>query len=528
MPNFKLKITPTSKTNASLLQKQKQEREQQLKAAVQYCLNNNCKGYTAVKSGKFPLIKDHRTINKRLNGGNIGLEKEYCSILTKKEEESLVRFCKNKSRSLQPVSRKELTIQILNALAVRKHLRTTSHGRMGKRLSVHAEKALLKKKLSKSFWKRFHAANPSLTMKRPGNTSINRALNCTKDMAIRHLGELADELIESGIFTEAEQVEPGVWTGNIDTSRIFNHDETPQFVNYGVDGTQGGLVYCGKGQECKQLIQENRECVTLMPYVSCSGELVACQVIFKGKGITSQMVPPVAAEKIPHLLISTTDSGIQDHTSLLESYRDFNDYLVEAGIQKPVVLLSDGHSSRFDESVLQFLQDVNIRLFIGPPDTTGVTQLLDQINQSLHTEYRNSKSQLFSKFSKINREGFMLILAELWGKWTTPEKIVNAARQVGITSTGLNVSYMQQSKFEQARAVLEDAETEESASSSLTSMLETPSPVNTRKGSAQYYKKKVKSLQGKVASFIQRAEIDLEGVPGFYQNNTPGITIDFY
>ena len=165
------------------------------------------------------------------------------------------------------------------------------------------------------------------------------------------------------------------------------------------------------------------------------------------------MFPPVAAEKIPHLLVSTTDSGIQDHTSLLESYRDFNDYLVEAGIQKPVVLLSDGHSSRFDESILQFLQDANIRVFIGPPDTTGVTQLLDQINQSLHTEYRNSKSQLFSKFSKINRQGFMLILAKLWGKWTTPEKIVNAARRVGITSTGLNVSYMQQSKFEQARAV---------------------------------------------------------------------------
>ena len=78
---------------------------------------------------------------------------------------------------------------------------------------------------------------------------------------------------------------------------------------------------------------------------------------------------------------------------------------------------------------------------------------------------------------------------------------------------------MQQSKFEQARAVLEDAETEESASSSLTSMLETPSPVNTRKGSAQYYKKKLNSLQGKVASFIQSAEIDLEGVPGFYEKN---------
>ena len=96
---------------------------------------------------------------------------------------------------------------------------------------------------------------------------------------------------------------------------------------------------------------------------------------------------------------------------------------------------------------------------------------------------------------------------------------MNAAQRVGITSTGLNVSYMQQSKFEQARAVLEDAETEESASSSLTSMLETPSPVNTRRGRAQYYKNKLNSLQGKVASFIQSAEIDLEGVPGFYEKN---------
>ena len=78
---------------------------------------------------------------------------------------------------------------------------------------------------------------------------------------------------------------------------------------------------------------------------------------------------------------------------------------------------------------------------------------------------------------------------------------------------------MQQSKFEQARAVVEDAENEEPTCSSFTSMLETPSPVNTRKGSAKYYKKKLNALQGKVASFIQDAEIDLEEVPGFYEKN---------
>ena len=64
----------------------------------------------------------------------------------------------------------------------------------------------------------------------------------------------------------------GVWTGNVDTARIFNHDETPQFINYGVDGTPNGLVYAGRGDSCNKLNKENRESVTINPVVSCSGE----------------------------------------------------------------------------------------------------------------------------------------------------------------------------------------------------------------------------------------------------------------
>ena len=106
MAKFNLKIKPSSKSKASLLHTQKQQRERQLKAAVIYSRENNCKGYTAVKSGLFPLIKDNRTINKRLDGGTIGDEKEYCSVLTKSEEHSLVRFVKNRNRCLQPINRK--------------------------------------------------------------------------------------------------------------------------------------------------------------------------------------------------------------------------------------------------------------------------------------------------------------------------------------------------------------------------------------------------------------------------------------
>ena len=71
-------------------------------------------------------------------------------------------------------------------------------------------------------------------------------------MACFHLNALAQELIDTGIFTSAKQIQPWMWIGKIDTTRVYNHDETPQFINYGVDGTPNGLVYAGRGESCKK------------------------------------------------------------------------------------------------------------------------------------------------------------------------------------------------------------------------------------------------------------------------------------
>ena len=60
---------------------------------------------------------------------------------------------------------------------------------------------------------------PELVMKRQANVSMNRALNCTQEMAQNYLDELAQELISAGIFADAEKQSPGTWTGNIDVSR---------------------------------------------------------------------------------------------------------------------------------------------------------------------------------------------------------------------------------------------------------------------------------------------------------------------
>ena len=43
---------------------------------------------------------------------------------------------------------------------------------------------------------------------------------------------------------------------------------------------------------------------------------------------------------------------------------------------------------------------------------------------------------MFTEFNTLNRESFMLILANIWGTWTSMERIVNAIRKVGVTKTG--------------------------------------------------------------------------------------------
>ena len=141
------------------------------------------------------------------------------------------------------------------------------------------------------------------------------------------------------------------------------------------------------------------------------------------------MDPKEAVEKIDNLLISTTDNGCQDHTSLISCYKLFDKYLDRAGIEHSVVLTSDGHSSRFDFEILKFCNEKKICRFISPPDTTGVTQLLDQCNKNIHLEYRVAKENLFTSLMTINREAFILSLAYMWDKWANPQNNPKSSKE---------------------------------------------------------------------------------------------------
>ena len=111
-------------------------------------------------------------------------------------------------------------------------------------------------------------------------------------------------------------------------------------------------------------------------------------------------------------------------------YKELNRHLNDINTKRSVIVLADGHGSWFDGKVLSFLGENQMWLFILPPDTTGVTQLCNQINNRLHDEYEKSKSELYSEMSNLNRESFMTILSDVWNKWSTPDLIVKSGKHV--------------------------------------------------------------------------------------------------
>ena len=92
------------------------------------------------------------------------------------------------------------------------------------------------------------------------------------------------------------------------------------------------------------------------------------------------MIPPEVVASIPNLLISTTEHGVSDHESLLAAYKYLSRRITQLGIKRPVQLITDGHSSRFDEGVLGYTSEKEMPMYILPPDTSGVTQKHDQVS----------------------------------------------------------------------------------------------------------------------------------------------------
>ena len=94
-------------------------------------------------TGKFPLIKNRGTIDRRLDGKCKNNKKEHLQVLTLDEERSIIEFIKNKNRCHQGISRKQVTSLIVDVLRIRDHCSSkVGGGRRYVKLNKNARKVL--------------------------------------------------------------------------------------------------------------------------------------------------------------------------------------------------------------------------------------------------------------------------------------------------------------------------------------------------------------------------------------------------
>ena len=326
-------------------------------------------------------------------------------------------------------------------------------------------------------------------------------------MAIEYLDDLAAEVNDAGIG-KLNYVEPGVWEGPLDPTRIVFHDETSQFINHGDSSYTTTKVFGVVGERCETLAKSNRESVTAHPFSSLDGDTVCTQVIFSGAGLTSQMAPE-STDNIKNSLVPVNKSGVSDHDTLLSAYQQLDRVLAEKGVSRPIIIVRDGHTSRFDENVLSFLQQASLRLFILHPDTSGGTQTHDQMNGRLHSLYDEKKAELYTTISTLNRESFMNILSAAWDECSDPELLRNAARRVGLIATGFNINWMNQEMFDRA----ENLRGSTSTPSKQNAKVVISSPVGVQKKSLPWYEHKLNESLSTMDN-LQNTSVLLEDVEG--------------
>ena len=141
-----------------------QTRHTEIAEAVKFCKENNCKGKKALSTGRFTHIGDYRAINSALEKGQSSFfAGTKNTILTLKEEQSLVSHMRNKNRAGQGMKRKDVIKMISDILTIRSKVNQKQKG--GRKyipLSKSARNFLLTKKLSSSFWRKLELHLPPI------------------------------------------------------------------------------------------------------------------------------------------------------------------------------------------------------------------------------------------------------------------------------------------------------------------------------------------------------------------------------
>ncbi|KAK3277363.1 hypothetical protein CYMTET_14622 [Cymbomonas tetramitiformis] len=296
----------------------------------------------------------------------------------------------------------------------------------------------------------------------------------------------------------------------LDPRRILNEDELPQFIDYADNkGNNKKKVGAGKGDIAQEAAHPNRTCVTVHMVWSLDGFKWGDQVIFAQSRLSDNM----AIEEARHiftnqiheaqhistfLLVSPTEKGVQTGDTLGDRMDMLDKEVTARGLPRPLIILTDGHKSRFSHQVLSKCREYQFKMYVERSNSSQFLQALDQFNKKFHNQYIKAKKnykkekvvQLTRESGKPHSSGdiklskidFLIIFSRISLDWCTAEDRRTSFRVVGILQNALAPSEIDRKAF--------IVQPESPKATSVVTFGPVASPEDVRKNSTGYWKAK--------------------------------------
>lgn len=264
------------------------------------------------------------------------------SYLTQDEEKRLVDWMISMAKAGFPVSKEDLQNSVKRLVAELDRDVPFTDGRPGRSWCT-------------SFLKR----HPGLSFRTPENLTSVRA-----------------QVSQEKISTWFQEVQLYIQENNLDSvlldpKRVFNADETAFFLN-----PKGNKILAQKGQKkVYQVVNaDDKECLTVLITGNANGDVSPPLICFKYERIPQDLV----AEMPNKWGIGKSANGWMTGEVFFEFISNvFHPWLLESGIQLPIALFIDGHSSHLTLHTSEFCQKNGIILIALLPNATHILQPMD-------------------------------------------------------------------------------------------------------------------------------------------------------
>ncbi|EDQ86469.1 uncharacterized protein MONBRDRAFT_11035 [Monosiga brevicollis MX1] len=231
-------------------------------------------------------------------------------------------------------------------------------------------------------------------------------------------------------------------------SRIWGVDEMPG-LRTGLGTTQ---VYTSMARREDAGVVRGRthnEPVTAVLAICMDGDMAPPMMIHARRALSPRAIGPaqlpstVASDaSFDHFMICSTHSGYINRRLFVAFCRRLRAYI---GDQEPLLLLSDGHTTRIDADVVAYLRTINIFLLVIPPNTSHALAPSDQWHCYIHQKRRDlclhTTGVVYGHAPTLDEE-IQALYRAINVQREYPSRIQSAFRHAGLSKTSRGTEHM--------------------------------------------------------------------------------------